>query len=335
MALASLNEHGKQCRLTKEENDAISCLWKQIGYRDRNEWHRLYKAVNSFDARYVPNDVYGLELLPRLNSTKLLAAWDDKAYYQRFFPYIRQPSTVAFVIDGAFYDKKYSAVDVSSVSMMLIDSYDRVIIKPSYGLEGRGVELVETKEHDCSSLKEKLLSYGRNYVVQEVIRQHKSLAVYNNSSVNPIRIMTLRMNGVIHYLHSTLRFGIPGSNTDISFIGKKEIARVCAVSNQGDVSKVWFDTDGKKHSISDLRVYEQERIPGFGKIIDIATSVHEGLQHFDLVGCDFTIDQHEEPILIEYNVFWPGIIFPQYCHGPLFGELTDELISYLENKPKK
>ena len=76
--------------------------------------------------------------------------------------------------------------------MMLIDSYDRVIIKPSYGLEGRGVELVETKEHDCSSLKEKLLSYGRNYVVQEVIRQHKSLAVYNNSSVNPIRIMTLR-----------------------------------------------------------------------------------------------------------------------------------------------
>lgn len=76
-------------------------------------------------------------------------------------------------------------------------------------------------------------------------------------------------------------------------------------------------------------------IPDYTKIVDTAIKVHEGLQHFDLVGCDITLNNQREPVLIEYNVYWPGIILPQYCHGPLFGELTEELIFQLKDKPKK
>lgn len=335
MALASLKEHESPCRLTAEERAAVDSLWHTIGYKGNDEWHRLYKTVNSFDSRYLPNDVYGLEVLPRLNSTKLLAAWDDKAYYPRFIPEVKQPVAIAFVIEGDFYDEKYHLTDASSLAYSIIDQYEKIILKPSFGLEGRGVELIEIKNVDYSLMKDKLHSFGRNYVIQEVIIQHDSLAVYNASSVNPIRVMTLRMNGRIHYLHSTLRFGMPGVHTDMTFINGKEIAHVSAVNCNGEVSKKWFNMDGREDLISNLGINNQRTIPNFDRIIEAAKMVHERLHHFDLIGCDFTLNTMAEPILIEYNVYWPGIILPQYCNGPLFGELTEELVYHLKNKPKK
>lgn len=335
MAKASLKELHSECKLTPYEKDSIKALWGQINYRSHGEWHQLYKAVNGFDSRYVPNDVYGLEVIPRLNTNHLLSAWDDKAYYPRFFPSIMQPTVFAFRIDGQFYNTKYRAVNVHYVAMSILEYGEDVIVKPSDGLEGRGVELWKISDFGTNQLSEKLLSFGRNFVVQAVIKQHKSLSIYNESSVNPIRVMTLRLNNKIHYLHSTLRFGSPGKHTDMSFENGKEIAHVCAIDDKGMVSDMWYNMDGKKSSISQLGIQRQRIIPNFKCIIDTAFSVHEGLQHFDLIGCDITIDENEKPILIEYNVFWPGIIIPQYCHGPLFGDLTEEVIFTLKNMPKK
>ena len=335
MAKASLKELHSNCRLTKDEKDSIKALWGQINYRSNGEWHQLYKAVNGFDRRYVPNDVYGLEVIPRLNSNHLLSAWDDKAYYKRFFPNITQPTAMAYRIDGQFYNAKYKAVSVDYVVKCILEMKEDVIVKPSDGLEGRGVELWKTSNFQESQLSEKLRTFGRNYVVQTVIKQHRSLALYNESSVNPIRVMTLRLNGKIHYLHSTLRFGSPGKHTDMCFLNGKEIAHVCAVDNKGTVSDVWYDMDGKRERMSYLGISCQEMIPNFDSVIETALSVHEGLQHFDLIGCDITVDKGGTPILIEYNVFWPGIIIPQYCHGPLFGDLTEEVIYNLTKMPKK
>lgn len=335
MALTSLKELGKSEMLTDEEQKAIDSLWGPVGYKSHGEWHRLYKAVRGFDARFVPNDVYGLELLPRLNTTNLLPAWDDKAYYPRFFPDVKQPVAVAFIIDGLCYDSEYKPIDVDDLARAILDKYGKIVIKPSDGLEGRGVEIAEVNEFDFDSLKTKLITFGRNFVIQEVIEQHDSLAVYNPSSVNPIRVMTLRLGGKIHYLHSTLRFGSPGSHTDMSFVDGKEIGHVCAISKEGIVSKEWYDMDGKRTLFSDLGITRQERIPNFNRIIETAIHVHSGLHHFDFVGFDFTVNKQEEPIMIEYNVYWPGIIIPQHCHGPLFGDLTEELLSEIKNKPKK
>lgn len=129
MALSSLKEHDECCKLTKQEIKAIDSLWKPIGYRGKGEWHRLYKATNSFDARYVPNDVYGLEIWPRLNATNLIPAWDDKAYYSRLFPEVKQPSVIAFMIDGLFYDKDYKIADIESVSKTILKGFDKNLLE--------------------------------------------------------------------------------------------------------------------------------------------------------------------------------------------------------------
>ena len=162
--------------------------------------------------------------------------------------------------------------------------------------------------------------------MQEVIQQHSVLARLNESSVNPIRVMTLRLNGNIHYLHSTVRFGIPGAITDINFKDGKEIAQLCAVDATGELAGYFYNNDGLKKPLTSLGIEENLYIPNFNKVIDMAIEIHKGLHHFDLVGSDITLNRSGDPIMIEYNVYWPGPIYPQYCNGPLVGEYTEELL---------
>lgn len=333
MALDSLKELRSNCKLTKQEKNSIREYWKRLDSKCEDSWHRLYKKVNGFDRRYVPNDVYGLEIITRLNSTSMLSEWDDKSYYPRFFPDVKQPDFIGCCIDGCFYDADYRLVNRDFLANNIIERKEGVIVKPSFGLEGRGVQF--WKELNLEELKSNLLHFGNNFVIQEPIKQHSSLAAYNYSSVNPIRVMTLRLNGKIHYLHSTLRFGTPGSITDINFVDNKEVASVCAISDRGEVATVFYDLDGHKESITKVGIDFANKIPDFQKVIDMALFVHSGLHHFDLIGCDISVTSDGEPVLIEYNVYWPGIIIPQFCHGPLFGDLTEEVMFTLQRMPKK
>ena len=171
-------------------------------------------------------------------------------------------------------------------------------------------------------------------MIQEVIVQHGSLASLNDSSVNPIRVMTLRLNGRIEYLHSIVRFGTPGSITDVSYKNGKEIIQASSVSPNGVISSTFYDVDGIIRSRDNSLEGEMLQIPNFDKVIQLGMEIHDGLHHFDLVGSDITVDKDGTPIMIEYNVFWPGPVFPQYCNGPLFGQFTEELIDTLVKRPK-
>lgn len=191
------------------------------------------------------------------------------------------------------------------------------------------------KWENIQQLKEKLLVFSDNYVIQEIIKQHDVLSRFNNSSVNPVRIMTLRLNDKIIYLHSTLRFGTPGAITDIRFEGGKEIAHLIKVNPDGTFGTKVYNADGLSCPIEKYNINQSLVVPNHGKAIEMAIKIHEGLQHFDLVGSDITITSDGQPLMIEYNVFWPGITFPQFCNGPLFGDLTETVISSVMKKRKK
>lgn len=332
IARESIKVHQDQQRITADEKKMIEKVWGELGFRGNVDWHRLYKNINGFDPLYVPTDLYGAEIIPRLNKASLLEAWDDKAYYPRFFPKLKKPRMIGLRIDGLFYDGDYNTINPQDLVRIILDE-KRVIVKPSGGLEGRGIEIWNTCE---TNLEEKLITFSSNYVIQEVLEQHTSLASLNESSVNPIRVMTLRLNGKIEYLHSIVRFGVPGSITDVGFSNGKEIIQASSVSPDGVISPFYFDADGIRRPRSKQLGGEAIlQIPNFSKVIQLGMEIHEGLHHFDLVGSDITVDKNGQPIMIEYNVFWPGPIFPQYCNGPLFGQFTEELIYCLKSRPVK
>lgn len=328
----SLKAHKKPAQITNNERKEICSLWSQAGFKGNTDWHKFYKTINRFDARYVPTDLYGAELIPRLNSERLINAWDDKSQYPRFFPNINKPYMHGCRIDGNFYDGDYNPITIQSL-VEEVKNEQKIIVKPSGGLEGRGIE-IWTNLSDTEKLKKKLLKFSDNYVIQNVITQHRVLALYNSSSVNPIRVYTLRLNNRIVYLHSTLRFGSPGAITDIHFENGKEIVNFVSVKD-GVAGNVFYDINGVSFPVSKLGIEKKIKIPNHDKVIEMAIQIHEGLQHFDFVGSDITIDQEGNPVMIEYNVFWPGITIPQICNGPLFGKYTEEALYQIMRSPRK
>ena len=48
-----------------------------------------------------------------------------------------------------------------------------------------------------------------------------------------------------------------------------------------------------------------------------------------LISWDFAIGVDGEPILIEANLSFGQIDFHQLCNGPIFKEMTDEILCYV------
>lgn len=78
--------------LTASEKKQVDRLWGGVWTKPSYRWHEHYKSVNGkFDARYLPCDVFYLDVLPKLSNLKLAAAWEDKSYYSERFPDIPFP----------------------------------------------------------------------------------------------------------------------------------------------------------------------------------------------------------------------------------------------------
>ena len=47
---------------------------------------------------------------------------------------------------------------------------------------------------------------------------------------------------------------------------------------------------------------------------------------------DVTVDADGQVVCIEYNIRAPGVIMYQFAHGPMAGDATDELLSFLKEE---
>ena len=331
-ARSLLRDRGSTTRLTPDEAARVKGLWRQAGFRGSMDWHRLFKDVNGFDVRYVPLDLYTTALLPRLRSLRLSEAWKEKTDFSRFFPDVPMPRMVGCRIEGLFYDGSYRQVSAEWLAGAIVEA-GRVIVKPSNGSQGYGVELWEAAGLGGEGLLKRLEDFGRNYVVQEVLRQHEVLARFNPSSVNPVRIITFRLKGKVRVLNAMIRWGLPGVVTDLTHVDGKTILFVCGLNRDGVFSPEYFDTTLERFPLANLGISEPLVLPNYDRMVELALSVHERLHHFDIVGFDIALGQDKKPVMIEYNIAHPSIDSIQFCWGPLFGEDTEEILRTIMTQP--
>ena len=93
--------------------------------------------------------------------------------------------------------------------------HDRMFIKPVDGTYGRGTEILTCGEGvDNVALYEQLR--GKNVLAEEVIVQHPSLAAFNETSLNSMRVVTLLdANNVPHVMRGAIiRLGRKGKIAD-------------------------------------------------------------------------------------------------------------------------
>ena len=321
--------------LTASERAEIDALWGRVWSKPSYGWHAHFKQTNGlFDPRYLPIDVFYLDILPKMSNLDLALAWEDKSYYQIRFPDAPFPRMIAACVNGVLCDGKLTPSDYAKVWQEVIRR-GAVFVKPSIGsYQGLGAFRLTSSEANCPEELARVLSRaGNNYVVQELISQHEVLSSFNPDSVKIIRINTLNLTGEPVLANATIRFGMPGRVTDMTYIDGVETVRVVGVTEDGIVRDFMCDQDGRRMSLHKIGVnIGGTKLPGFERACEICMSLHRALFHFGLVAFDVAIGRSGEPIVVEMNLGGPGAVFYQYANGPFFGDMTKEVISWCESK---
>ena len=80
-------------------------------------------------------------------------------------------------------------------------------------------------------------------------------------------------------------------------------------------------------------VFAECKITNFHKCIDLVKQLAPRLFGMSrLAAWDITLDEYGEPLLIEVNLHWGGVV--QKAAGPMFGERTEDVLDYIHHKKK-
>ena len=144
--------------------------------------------------------------------------------------------------------------------------------------------------------------------------------------------MTLVLKGNVHVLSSVLRMGVNGARVDNASSG----GIVCGIDRSGTLKPVAYDSAANlylKHPQGED--FEGTVIPFFHECVDTAKRLAPRFSNYTrLISWDFSVDSSGAPVLIEANFTGGQLDFHQLCNGPIWGELTDIILSEILNESK-
>ncbi len=324
-----LKMHGiERKKLSHAQKKEIDSVWKGIGKYDYNTHIMAYSVTGKFDPYIVPEMLFRTEIEFRLNDQGFKGAWADKNYFSFHFDKELFPEAMTYNINGVFYDEDYNIIkyEEAKESILLNDKY---VVKPSLDSGfGSGVALFDKGDDIDKVLKD----YKKNYVVQKVFKQHSMLSEFNSSSVNVIRFISLFINGKVIPVMGALRCGGEGSFNDNQITKDGLGMFVIGIDENGVLKDRAYHSCGRSITkCPNGTEFSGKKIPGFEKMKDIIVECHSKMSYFGFIGWDFVIDENGNPVIMEYNIKGPGVLYYQYANGPLFGESTQEVISWLKN----
>lgn len=69
-----------------------------------SSWHRQLTYDNSkFDVKYIPKDIFYVEITPKCNEYILARSWQDKNYYDKLYLNLKKIKVLIRNIKNAFY----------------------------------------------------------------------------------------------------------------------------------------------------------------------------------------------------------------------------------------
>lgn len=325
--------HTDRIALTNDEKKAVATTWgflcKKVSFKE----FEYYKFYNGFNANFVSHYFYLPLIAHRLNNFHYTKFLEHKSLLGNILgKSIKFPQNVVCSIDNEFYDGKMRQISLNDAVKLCLP-YKSLIVKNS--LENGGgrslvkMNLTENLQNDSIALMKEFTSRKVDFVVQECVEQHSSMAKFNTTSINTFRITTLYLNGVFSVLSIILRFGKKDMYVDNWGSG----GILVGVKEDGRLNEFGWDIKMNKFDEYNGIVFKDvtiEQMPDLLKRVEIAHK--EDFQLSKLIGWDICIDKNNEPIAIEVNSSQPGIFGEQLCTGPIFGERTQEVIDYLKKK---
>ena len=313
-------------KLSPRYRKDINEYWAQFGVKVNGLWHQIYTTCSGKeDVRYIDEGLFYSKIIGRLNYMNLSEAYDDKCRYNILFPEVKQPKTLVKNINGYFFDTHDNLLNQNQVKEILLDN-KKSIFKSSFGPGGgKGVLVLKQDNKDVFMENLNKIFLDKNFIIQEFIQQHSILRELNPTSVNTIRILSFMWKGQIHILASLIRIG----DEESEIITADTQCRL--IEKDGKLANLGHDTNYTM--LKDLS--KNTYIPNFERIIQTVKIEHKKIPYFSLIGWDWTIDSDANPILIEINTKWPGFDTKQCLEGPLFGDMTDEVMKYVFEDKKE
>lgn len=319
----------------KEQNSHIKSETKeyfnQFGFDINTDWNNFYEHLSGIKSKYyIPEDLYYRQIEPYLINTRLLRFYGDKNMYDLLFDDINKPQTFLRFFDNTFYSPDYTPLTLSAAEDQLSRISVPWLIKPSVQ-SGNGRNINQGRSQNGKlivdgvdiSLTELAKLYSGGFIVQEKISsQNSTLSRFHPESLNTFRIMTLRLNNQIHTINNQLKFGINSKVADNGGVW-------CGLNDEGVLHPFGMNTSYKRiYSHPDTgEKFEGTRIEHFERVLGFTKNLHKRVLRTDLVSWDIGFSANNEPIFIECNTRYQGITAHQVVNGPLFKDLTHDVMA--------
>ena len=270
--------------------DMVWCTLKYgVGYLD---YHVFGFATNKGKKRNTFMTMHHNIGLTRLvNDTSLYPIMNDKLLFLETY--------------GDFVGRRWIDIRKAGADGLqnLCESCGSVFVKPVSNFGVTGIERITPDEDtDYHTLTNRLMD-GKQYLVEEAVKQHPEMNVLYPGSVNTLRIVTLMVDNQPHFLYALLRVGNGHSHVDnISSGGMYTLID----SNGALQFPAFCDKTGQyydKHPITGTQ-FTGFTVPLFKQAVQLclnATKVKPGLAY---IGWDVAITE-DGPVLIEGNIL-PG-----------------------------
>lgn len=322
---------GNAISINPQERVRIDSFWDRFllpELRDRlvnYTFYDIYKKVlpqGEDLTRFVPDSFYQTFVDEYFSNPQHSNPCDDKNLYDVYFHDVSRPKTLFRKSHGLWLDADYNRISPTEAIKKAFDEKRVVVKKTRFSWGGKGLLFWDASEDELSTLQT-FVQDADDLICQNVVVQHSELSRLNPSSVNTVRIMTLLFQGQVHALSSVLRMGINGSKTDNASSG----GIVCGINPNGQLKDVAFDTLANQYPRHPQgTAFESVTVPNFDECVVMVKKLAQRFSSVSrLISWDIAIEQSGHPLLIECNFTYGQLDFHQYCNGPIFGGLTEDV----------
>ena len=314
--------------LQPEQRQEILSFWKP--YREIEKEMRWFDFYNNLCPDksqlkwYIPDVIFYSDVDRYFTHPVRCDHFDDKNMYDLYFHDVNKPRTIIRKMDGELLDANYEPIALDKALQLCVEAQQVVCKSARLSLGGHGVYFFDLSQDSLENLK-KCLARENDINVQYLLHQHECLDKIHDKSINSLRLMSLFLDGKVIIVSSVLRMGRDGARVDNACNG----GIVCGINDDGTLKERAYNTRGYSWTQHPQGVtFKGYKITGYEKCREMVERLAGRLTTATrLISWDFAIDTEGEPVLIEVNLTYGGVLVHQLCNGPIFGDMTEEILS--------
>jgi len=261
-----------------------------------------------YQAGYVDYDLFEMYNLNSAQRKTIVTRGINNSFIKRFnnpnyYELFRNKKKFNEIFES-YLGRKWLDIDNCSIEEFreFLSGLDEVILKPSEGTHGKGIEKLKLEHKDIESLFAEWKERYKNYLVEEVVKQHPIVDKLHPNSVNTCRVISLLKEGTVHIVATYVRVG-NGKIVDNFNNG----GMVVPVNKEtGIIQYPALDKAGNLFEVHPLTGVDIVgfQLPMFQEALDLVREAGTLVPQIGLVGWDVAFSP-KGPLFIEANEF-PG-----------------------------